>query len=579
MPLKKLLSSQELHSVYQPIVDTYRSSIIGYESLIRGPVNHALASPLALFRAAEQENIKPQLENYCIGSAIENYNSDSFNGFLFINIDPNFLTERETVHFLLEQQALISSNIVLELSEQYPIEDIAALKRHVHALRTEGFRFAIDDLGAGHSSMKLWAEIRPEYVKIDRYFISDIHNNPYKKEFVQHIVTLAKNLHATVIAEGIECMEELRQLQRLGIFAMQGYFIGMPSPLHLPEGQIKHLLSNEDNILRDDSLEPLVEDTTVVDSERKVADLLDYFRQNKRLVAIPVVDHGVIKGIVRRGQFMELMSTPYGRALYAGKPIASVIQTNFLVIDVHSPIEQASALLTEHEDTLEQMVLLIVRQDEYAGIIPVPSLLRRITELRIQNARYANPLTLLPGNVPINQHIDQCSAANCEFSVLYFDLNNFKPYNDVYGYHQGDQIIQWFAQLLYETFTPKGHFVGHVGGDDFIVVVDEHEFEESLLTKLKTQFTQQIKDFYRPQHLEESSLFARSRDGQFKRFPLLDYSLAIVQLAKNSELSHQEVAALAAQLKSDAKRASNGIAIYTHSPSPSQQPQTSLANH
>ncbi|WP_113907684.1 GGDEF domain-containing protein [Aliidiomarina celeris] len=204
---------------------------------------------------------------------------------------------------------------------------------------------------------------------------------------------------------------------------------------------------------------------------------------------------------------------------------------------------------------------MITKRDRYVGIIPVPSLLRRITEMRIQNARYANPLTLLPGNVPINQAIDNAILAEAPFSVLYFDLNNFKPYNDVYGYNQGDRIIQWFAQLLYEVFSPNEHFVGHVGGDDFIVVIHDQEHFESLLDTLKNQFQRDIVNFYRAEHLAEHAIFARARDGRFQRFPLLDYSVAIVKIAPHTAHSHQQVATIAAELKGKAKRAKNGIAI------------------
>ena len=122
-------------------------------------------------------------------------------------------------------------------------------------------------------------------------------------------------------------MDELRQLQRIGIYAMQGFLIHKPSQEQITEDKINRLLTQEETLSRYDSLHALTEDTTVVSSDRKVADVLDYFQQNKRLVAIPVVDDGDIQGIIRRGQFMELMSSAYGRALYASKPVSTVMQT------------------------------------------------------------------------------------------------------------------------------------------------------------------------------------------------------------------------------------------------------------
>lgn len=576
MSLLELIQTQALTTHFQPIIDTYRSSLIGYESLIRGPIGHPLERPDKLFAEAEALSLRDSLEYYCFNAAVRNFNSKRFTGSLFININPNLLLQPDCLALLEQFPEKTATSIVLELSEHYPIDDIQELKARMHRLRAVGYRFAIDDLGAGHSSFKLWAEVRPDYVKLDRYFISDIDNSPYKREFVQHIVTLAKSLHATVIAEGIETQNELRQLQKLGIYASQGFLIGRPSPSPIDVHSLTERISYDDVTERYDALSTLLESTTVVSSERCIADILDYFEQSKRLIAIPVVDEGKTVGIIRRGQFMELMSTPFGRPLFARKPVKIVMQTNFLVVDVRAPLEQASALLTENEDTFEQQILIATNQNNYAGIIPVASLLRRITELKIQNARYANPLTLLPGNVPINQTIDQHVQEGEPFSVLYFDLNYFKPFNDEYGYHRGDAVLQWFAKLLEEYFPRNHHFVGHVGGDDFIVISHENSPNFAKLQDLKKTFQEQVKSFYRAPHLAENGMVGRARNGRFRKFPLLDFCVAIVAIASNTSLSHQDIASIAAQMKGRAKKAKDGIAVnYTQQKLLSEPPEKS----
>jgi len=562
MSLIKLMEAKALTCVFQPIVDTYRASIIGYESLIRGPAGHRLERPDHLFAEAAALGLSRELELYCIARAVQDFDTETFSGALFLNIDPNLLSHPDCIALLTQLQTRTAAHIVLELSEHYPVADIPELNKQVHRLRAMGYRLAIDDLGAGHSSFKLWAEIRPDFVKLDRYFITEINKSPYKQEFVQHIVTLAKNLHATVIAEGIETKEERRQLQKMGVFAMQGFLIARPAVTPFSAHLLSERLSQEHAVERYDSLRNLLEETTVVSSDRKIAGILDYFQQNKRLVAIPVVDDQQVVGIIRRGQFMELMSSAFGAALFANKPARTVMQRNFLLINANAPIEQASALLTEHEDTMEQQVLLVVDKGCYIGVVPISSLLRRITELKIQNARYANPLTLLPGNVPINQVIDQRANNDASFYVLYFDLNYFKPFNDEYGYHRGDAVIQWFAHLLTECYAPDGHFVGHVGGDDFIVVTNDNHFDTHRIRKLKAVFAEEIKSFYKSQHLEDNGMLGRARDGRYQKFPLLDFCVAVIAVPPHSNLSHQEISGVAAKLKGDAKRAKNGIARF-----------------
>ena len=93
-------------------------------------------------------------------------------------------------------------------------------------------------------------------------------------------------------------------------------------------------------------------------------------------------------------------------------------------------------------------------------------------------ARYANPLTLLPGNVPIQEHIERLLQSQRPFAVAYCDLDHFKPYNDVYGYKRGDQVIQRLGRILVECAAPEVDFVGHIGGDDFIVVFENADWPE-----------------------------------------------------------------------------------------------------
>ncbi|MNY12256.1 Cyclic di-GMP phosphodiesterase Gmr [compost metagenome] len=91
-----------------------------------------------------------------------------------------------------------------------------------------GFSIALDDLGAGYSSLRLWSELRPDIVKIDRHFIDGIHLDPLKREFVGSILQMAKAARARVIAEGVEQLEELQLLERMGVDLVQGYLLGRP---------------------------------------------------------------------------------------------------------------------------------------------------------------------------------------------------------------------------------------------------------------------------------------------------------------------------------------------------------------
>jgi len=132
---------------------------------------------------------------------------------------------------LLQQLGIAPSQVVIELSEQYPADDIDLLKSCLNHYRSQGFLTAIDDLGAGYSGLRLWSELSPDYVKIDRHFIHQIDSTPVKQEFVRSIVELCQSLTCKVIAEGIETQEELAVLKQLGIVYCQGYLLGRPEVL------------------------------------------------------------------------------------------------------------------------------------------------------------------------------------------------------------------------------------------------------------------------------------------------------------------------------------------------------------
>ena len=121
--------------------------------------------------------------------------------------------------------------------------------------------------------------------------------------------------------------------------------------------------------------------------------------------------------------------------------------------------------------------IIIVDGGRYRGLGSGKDLVRTVTESRIEAARHANPLTLLPGNIPITQHIARLLSAGREFVACYGDLNHFKPFNDQYGYWRGDEMILLAARCITAQADPRRDFVGHVGGDDFVVLFQSDDWQ------------------------------------------------------------------------------------------------------
>lgn len=240
--LSVILAQRSIHSLFQPIVCLSERRVFGHEALSRGPSNSPLHSPLNLFAIARQAGRLTELEAACRESACRRFSEQGLDGKLFLNISPESLLEP---HYpsgrtlkLLEQVGLPPSRVVIELTEQTPADDFQLLSNALHHYRDMGFSIALDDLGAGYSSLRLWSELRPEYVKIDRHFIDGIHRDPLKREFVGSILQIARASKAQVIAEGIELPEELAVLTEMGVDLVQGYLMGQPQDMGVREDQL-----------------------------------------------------------------------------------------------------------------------------------------------------------------------------------------------------------------------------------------------------------------------------------------------------------------------------------------------------
>lgn len=232
--LREILRSGTLSTLFQPILAAGSRQIIGYEALSRGPANSPLHSPMTLFAVARQSGQLLELDMLCRRRAIERFASSKLSGKLFLNILPETLLDHQhssgrTLQ-MLQQEGLTPERVVIELTEQSPIDDYHLLQRALRHYRSMGFSIALDDLGAGYSGLRLWTEMRPEYVKIDRYFIDGIHLDPLKREFVGSILRMARASRARVVAEGIELKQELEVLEQLGAEMLQGFWLGRPQP-------------------------------------------------------------------------------------------------------------------------------------------------------------------------------------------------------------------------------------------------------------------------------------------------------------------------------------------------------------
>ena len=180
--------------------------------------------------------------------------------------------------------------------------------------------------------------------------------------------------------------------------------------------------------------------------------------------------------------------------------------------------------------------------------------IKNITTLLYINRR-VSPLTGLPGNVQIQAEMKKRLMNKEEFAIIYLDLDNFKAYNDVYGFANGDEIIKFTAKVIIDNIheIPSGdNFVGHIGGDDFIAIVELTDFDK-LCQEIIAEFDAQVTEFYAPEDVERGYVEVANRRGIIEQFPLVSISVAVVEVDSKNYKTTLEIGEIGAQVKHKAK--------------------------
>ncbi|WP_375737796.1 bifunctional diguanylate cyclase/phosphodiesterase [Pseudomonas boanensis] len=559
--LGQILAHGDLYTLFQPLLSLSERRIIGYEALTRGPSNSPLHPPVTLFAVARHAGRLSELEMACRLKACTRFNELKLDGLLFLNVSPESLLDPahqpgRTLK-MLQAFGIPPSQVVIELTEQTPTEDFGLLDTALHHYRAMGFSIALDDLGAGYSSLRLWSELRPDYVKIDRHFIDGIHQDAVKREFVESILKMAKASRAQVIAEGIEMPEELAVLAEMGIDLVQGYLLGRPQeqPLRDARALLPLLETGSSMGGVDSDLAALLTEQPAVAEHTPILDVLEAFRAQPNLNSLAVLDACQQPvGVVHRHLLSEALLKPFATDLFARKPVSRLMSSDFLAVEMGQSLQQVSRLITSRARQRLEEDFIIVQEGRYRGLGRVIDVLKLITELKIQQARHANPLTLLPGNVPIQQCLARLLQQNRQAAVCYVDIDAFKPFNDLYGYARGDEVLLCLAQCLGERVDPARDFVGHIGGDDFMLVLGSDDWRARLHYLLE-DFQGQCRRFYRAEHLQAGCFVAHDRRGQREEYPLLSLSIGVVMLKPEacSRLDADQLASLASDAKRHAK--------------------------
>lgn len=565
--LHDIIGQRQLSALFQPIVQMQTGEIIAYEGLIRGPSDSPLHAPMNLFKVARANNLTVQVEHLCRKIVLERFAELNLPGKLFLNVSPECLLQRDAPHGetleYIQRAGIDPGRVIIELTENQPTYDYELMREAVLHYRNMGFQIAIDDLGEGFSSLRLWSELRPEYVKIDMHFIQGINNDPVKLQFVRSIQEIADKSDTLVISEGIETQAELLVLRDLGVAFGQGYHLGRPhsQPAKAVPAEVAKALARNGvavypqrgNEKNGASILKLLHKVAAVAPSMSNNDVYEIFMREPKLLIIPVVENDQPLGLISRFDMIDHFARPYQRELYGKKSCRIFMDSKPLIADKDTSLQDLSFTMVQADAHHLFNGFIITEHGKYLGMGTGHDLMREITQMQITAARYANPLTQLPGNVPINEHIDRLLESGTRFWVCYCDLDHFKPFNDVYGYRRGDDVIQRTGKILTDHCDPDRDFVGHIGGDDFMILFQSEDWEARCQAML-AQFEQGVRDYYSLEDWDRGGYLSEDRQGKKVFYSLMSLSLGAIKVEPHQYYSHHQIATAAAEAKKQAKK-------------------------
>jgi len=537
-----IIENEEITTLYQPIVNLITGEVMGFEALSRGPEWSTLFSPIALIEAAETNNLTDELEYLFRKKAIMNMKKLEPNQKLFININPDIMKKEHyqsgKTQKMLEASKIKTSNIVFELTERTIITDYDVFNDILNHYKHQHYKIAIDDVGAGYSGLRTIKETQPNYIKIDMELIRDIDKDSIKEALINAFLTFSITTNIQLIAEGIETESELLKLIEMGVHYGQGYFLQRPNAkIEKLRQEVVNLIVNQnvnkyDSNIFNDSKNMIGSITTDICSVKANINCSDIKKTINILncEGLCIVENNKAIGIIMRDNLLSMLSSQYGLSLYGSKKISHIMDMDFLMVDYYTSISVVSKKAMARDQGKTYDIVVVTKDSEFYGTISINTLLKNLISVETQIAKELNPLTCLPGNTIINRVLNDLLIYRPQCGIIYIDFDDFKPYNDYYGFESGDRVIKCFANILQSEIKnklPYSSFVGHIGGDDFISVLEApQETVHEICQTLINRFQACQSSFYSQEDYQNGYIISKTRNGRVKKFSLLTISIS-----------------------------------------------------
>ena len=560
--LRLLAAGGELSSAFQQIVSLRDGFALGFEALLRLPPTSGFSGTQEAFDAASGTDLLVDFEMAALETHLASA-SPLRDGLLFLNVSARSLLDGRlqprNLTELIARNGLCPERIVLELTELVRVADPSEFSKRLAPLRSAGFDLALDDFGAGFSDLRLLLELSPEFVKIDRSLVQGASMDHRRRLFLESIETLSRRIGCTVIAEGVETSEDVEICRACGIPFAQGWALAYPGPAAsvLPARGLRIPLPRE-TMLAEEAVGSLSLPLEPVDPNQSVGSLLNLFEASPNLHAVAVVSGNRPVGLLSRDFLFLHIVNAYGFSLWRDRPVARLLEdrgSGFEALPASATLEEASAVVQGRPASRRyQPVVIVTGRGEYHGLLPVDLLLSEMTRLKLDYALQSNPLTKLPGSRLLERSVERHFDERRPFSLGWADLDDFKSFNDYYGFSRGDRVLLLAAEVLHRHLGGGGNGpLVHLGGDDFAFLLPPDGDEETAW-RISREFSSLVPALYDESERLLGGLEIEDRQGVRRFRPFSALSIGLVRWDGEPGVSYQTLSELAAEMKSLSKR-------------------------
>lgn len=566
--LVDLLSPEQWAYSFRPLVDLQLCDLAGFMVSVRAPSMALRGSFSNLSRIAQRHGLWGEFAMEMISNAARRFALADVAGTLFVPMPVGALTASFQHHgpsslgAVVQAAGLTTERMVL-LVQGLHADNLDAAAHCITQLRSIGLRTAIEDVDGELTERHLQDTVGVDYAFFteDRweYLENAGTRMNVKNERADRRTSLASR-SCSLVADGIASRGDLRAVKKLGMHFGAGPFIGRLSAA--PARALPAAASKALQVSRSGQepapprpvhlLERLLHRVDPVLESTPTHAVYERFESHPELHAIAVINGEKPVGLISRFEMIELMAPIYRKEIYGHRPCQRFMNNQPMVFDVQSTLEEVGAAIGSGESRHLAGGFIVVDGARYLGLVWAQDLMREITLMQLEAARHANPLTGLPGNVAINAQLNTWLARDENFCFAYVDLDKFKSFNDVYGYAKGDDVIRLTAVVLEEACDAEIDFVGHVGGDDFVLLLRSVDWQQRLQGALD-RFGCEILNFFSPDDIERGGYMTENRKGELEFHGLVAVSIGVVEISAGKFQNHLEVARVASEVKKKAK--------------------------